>query len=173
MCNRVAHAHMLHRSIYILTLGFVSLLAGSDGGSLSGTVSDQTGAQVPGVRIALKAVDTGVERTTVTGDDGAYAFPALAVGVYQIDIEQRGFKPYRKTGLRIDADSSLRVDATLELGERSDAVAVTESAVQVDTAETQMGGTIPGRTVGATPLIGRSFTDLLPLQPGVVPLSSQ
>lgn len=73
----------------------------------------------------------------------------------------------------IDANSALQVDITLELGARSEAVTVTDKSLQVDTTDTEMGQTIAGRAVNATPLNGRSFTDLLALQPGVVPVSSQ
>src|SRR5579884_3193535 len=128
---------------------------------------------MPGVTIVLKATNTGIEQTTLTGDDGAYTLPAAASGVYDVHIDQPGFKPFRQTGLRIDANQSVRFDAVLEVGERTETVAVTESAIQLDTGETQMGETVSGRMVSATPLNGRSFTDLLPLQPGVVPLSSQ
>lgn len=128
---------------------------------------------MPDVKVSIRDSSTAIERNTVSNRDGFYAFPALAIDSYELSIRHPGFSAYTKTGLRIDANSALRVDVTLTLGARTETVAVSDTAMQVETAETEMGKTISGRTVNATPLNGRSYTDLLALQPGVVPISSQ
>ena len=87
-------------------------------------------------------------------------------------IEAPGFKPLRHTGIVIDVDSKIVVDAALTIGEKTDTVTVSESARIVETVDTQMGEVITGQQMTAVPLNGRSFTDLLALQSGVVPVTS-
>ncbi len=78
----------------------------------------------------------------------------------------------RRTGVVINVDSKVVVDASLDIGERTDAVTVSESATHVETVDTQLGQVITGKQMTAVPLNGRSFTDLLALQSGVVPVTS-
>ncbi len=160
------------RLFAVLAFMSVPVLAGSDGGTISGTVSDTSAGKMSGVAVVLKNEKTGVQRTTSTNADGVYAFPELSIGSYEVDVNSIGFQAFQRTGLHLGANTSVRVDVTLQLGAHSDVVSVTDSALQVATAETQMGDTITGPTVISTPLNGRSFTDLLALQPGVVPISS-
>jgi hypothetical protein len=87
-------------------------------------------------------------------------------------VNHPGFRPYRRTGIALDANSSLLLDVTLQVGERSDAVTVSDSAVHLDTYSSQVGEVINGGQMNAVPLNGRSYTDLLSLQPGIVPSTS-
>ncbi len=96
----------------------------------------------------------------------------MPVGHYDVDITAAGFKPYRRAGITVDVNSALLVDAVLELGESSEAITVRESPVQVETASTQLGDVITAANVAALPLNGRSYTDLLALQPGVLPITT-
>jgi hypothetical protein len=138
-------------------------------GSITGIVTDATGAVVPGAKITATNVDTGVQSTVETDGAGFYNFPNLPVGNYNLSVGQHGFKTYTKTGIRIDANTVFRVDVKLELGEVSEKVTVQSDAVQVETQSTQMGEVINSQRIEAVPLNGRSFIDLLSLQPGVVP----
>ena len=103
---------------------------------------------------------------------GAYSFPVLPVGRYEVAVAHPGFRTYRRSGIQIDANSVLLIDAVLQLGEQSDAVTVNETAVHVETSSTQMGELITGAQMVSVPLNGRSYTDLLSLQPGVAPSTS-
>jgi hypothetical protein len=163
----------------ILFLGVLALLPwfapsarAGVGGSVSGTVKDASNAVVPNATVKATSIDTGVQQQVATNDQGFYSFPDLPVGRYDIMIEKTGFKPYRRTGIAIDADSALIVDAALEIGEQTQAVTVSGSAVHAETSDTQMGEVISGAKMAAVPLNGRSYTDLLALQPGVVPATS-
>ena len=142
-------------------------------GSISGTVKDATGSVVPDVAVTVRNVDTAVQQTTKTNADGFYAFPSLAVGHYEIDISYTGFKPYKRTGLTIDVNTKLQADVALEVGEQSELIMVSETAVRVETESSQMGEVVAGTEITAVALNGRSFTDLLALQPGIVPMSTQ
>jgi Carboxypeptidase regulatory-like domain len=167
----------LRRTFFVwVSLNLILCLAGvaraGDGGSISGTVTDPTGAVIPVATVTATNTDTGVGQTVATDDKGFYSLLDLPIGHYDLGVESRGFRPYRRTGIVIDANSRLTVDAALEVGERSDVVTVSENQVHVETASTQMGEVITGTQMTAVPLNGRSYTDLLALQPGVVPASS-
>src|SRR5580658_4259939 len=149
-----------------------SALWAADGGSLLGTITDPSGRPVPEVRVTATETSTAVKQTVTADARGFYSFQSLPVGRYDLDADAPGFKPLRRTGVVIDVDSKVVVDASLEIGERTDAVTVSESAVHVDTADTQKGEVITGKQMTAVPLLGRSFTDLLALQSGVVPVTS-
>jgi len=142
------------------------------GGRISGTVKDATGALIPGATVTVTNTDTGVRHTVNTGPNGFYAFPSLVVGHYSIEVRQPAFQPYRRTGVVIDVNGALVEDIVLQLGTRTDAMTVSDTAVHVETSSTQMGEVIAGAKIAAVPLNGRSYTDLLALQPGVAPASS-
>ncbi len=142
------------------------------GGSVLGTVKDASNAVVPYATVKATNVDTQVPQQVATNDQGFFSFPTLPIGRYNISIEKPGFKIYRRTGIAVDADSHVVVDATLQVGEEAQAITVNEGAVHAETSDTQMGEVISGKQLSAVPLNGRSYTDLLALQPGVVPASS-
>ena len=148
-------------------------LHAATGGSISGAVTDPSGAVIPGA--ALKLVNTGQQTVyqAVSDRQGFYSFPNLPVGHYELTISASGFTTQRKTNLTVDTDSALRVDATLAIGGRSYSVTVTSDAgVQVDTAATHLGEVVSSAQISALPLNGRSYTDLLAIQPGVAPIST-
>ena len=159
-----------------LSVSFILLLAVDSwagvGGSISGTVTDSSGAVVVKASVTATNNDTGIHQTTVTDEKGFYSFPNLPIGHYVLGVTSTAFRPYRHTGIVIDANSALTIDAVLAVGGISDAVTVVENQVQVDTSSTQNGEVISGAQMTAVPLNGRSFTDLLALQPGVVPVTS-
>jgi hypothetical protein len=142
------------------------------GGSISGTVKDVSGAVVPLATVKATNIDTEIQQQVATNDQGYYSFSNLPVGRYRVLVEKSGFKPYVRIGMVIHVNGSLIVDAVLEVGERKVAVTVSEYAVGVETADTQMGDVISGTKMASVPLNGRSYTDLLALQPGVVPATS-
>ena len=158
-------------SLALFTLVAINSWAGI-GGSVSGTVKDASGAVVSNANVSATNIDTGVHATLTTNGSGFYSFPQLNVGRYDIAIEKNGFKPYRRTGVTIDANSAVTVDAVLNVGGTSDAITVVEDQLQVETTSTQMGEVISGARMTAVPLNGRSFTELLSLQAGVAPVTT-
>ncbi len=152
--------------------GLVVIGFAATGGSISGTVKDSTGGVVPGAAVSAVNPQTGVKQSVATNAAGQFSFPALAVGQYDIEIADKGFRPYRRAGIMVDVNGALHVDAVLQVGESSETITVSESAAQVETASTQLGDVITSASVAALPLNGRSYTDLLALQPGVVPVTT-
>jgi len=142
------------------------------GGSISGSVKDPTGAAIAQAAVSLVNADTGVRQTTVADSRGIYTFPVLPVGSYVLEVNHPGFKPYRRSGIVLDTNSALLLDVALQVGERTDAVTVSDSAVHLEVYSSQMGEVVNSEQMTAVPLDGRSFTDLLSLQAGVAPETS-
>ncbi len=140
--------------------------------SISGTVKDATGAAVVGAKVTATNTETSIASSQPTNGQGYYSFQSLPLGHYDIEVQQTGFKLYRQTGLVLDVNAALVVDITLQVGQVSEKVEVSGSALRVETANTQMGEVIEGQRMTAVPLVTRSYTDLLALQPGVVSQTS-
>jgi hypothetical protein len=143
------------------------------GGSISGTVSDQSGAVIPGASIQLVNTAQHNVYRTVADRQGLYSFPNLPVAHYDLTISAVGFKPQRKLNLVVDTDSALQADIALVVGAESDTVTVTTApGVHVDSVATHLGEVVSAAQMTALPLNGRSYTDLLAIQPGVAPVST-
>jgi len=169
----LANRHLAPTLLLAALLLFpLAVLRAEAGGSITGTVFDPAGAVIPGAAVTLQDPDNGFEQTAVTTREGTYAFPALPPGRYEIQIARPGFKPYRQVGLTLFAGGALQVNATLELGPHTETVTVSETAAHVENSSTQMGEAVTASKIAAVPLNGRSYTDLLALQPGIVPMSS-
>jgi hypothetical protein len=156
----------------ILLSSFLGTAFAGVGGSISGTVTDPSGAAVAKASIVLINIGTGVRQSTIADARGAYTFPVLPVGNYVLEVNHPGFRPYRRTGIVLDTNSALLLDIHLQVGERTDTVTVSDSTVHLETSSSQIGEVINSDQMSAAPLNGRSYTDLLSLQPGVVPTTS-
>src|SRR3984957_10350622 len=155
--------------VFMLALVPCGRLMASVTASISGTVTDPSGAIVPGCTVTATNVDTGVSTTQSTNAQGFYSFPSLALGKYSIKVQQTGFKVYTETGVVLDVNQALVTDVKLQIGQSSEQVEVSGEALHVDTESTQMGEVITAKEMTDVPLVTRSYTDLLALQPGVVP----
>jgi hypothetical protein len=137
---------------------------------------DPSGAVVRGATITLVNSALRSEYKAISNGQGFYSFPALPVGHYEVTIEASGFKTEKKTNLTVDTDAALRLDAVLTVGQHSENVTVVAEAAlveaQVDTVATHLGELVTGSQMTSLPLNGRSYTDLLPIQPGVSPVST-
>ena len=154
-----------------------AILVGSNawatvGGSISGTVTDSTGSVIPQVRVVAVEAATGRSYRTHTDGKGTYALPVLPVGHYELELQAPGFRSYERKDIVLDTNAALRIDVTLDVGKADQSVIVNDNTLHVETTSTQMGQVITGRQMTAVPLDGRSFTDLLSLQPGVAPQTS-
>ncbi len=158
--------------LLVFLCGVAVLSWSSISGSISGVVTDPSGAVISGATVVATNTQTGIQSRITTDGKGFYSFPSLSVGTYSLEVTQTGFGTYTRTGLVIDANSALRVDATLKLGAANEKVEVRSDAVHVETQSTQMGDVITGKSMTTVPLNGRSYTDLLSLQPGVSPYSA-
>jgi len=156
----------------VLTLLVTTAAWAQVGGSISGAVKDPSGAVIPGVAVTATNTTLGTVFNTITDGQGLYSFPKLPVARYEVTMQIDGFKPQKRTGLQVDADSAIQINVTLELGEQSETVTVSVNAIRVDTVSTQLGEVVPSTTMTSLSLNGRSYTDLLSIQPGVVPVTT-
>ncbi|MFZ0687888.1 MAG: TonB-dependent receptor [Terriglobales bacterium] len=140
--------------------------------SISGTVKDGSGAAIAGATITATNTDTGIAETQTSSGQGFYSFQSLPLGKYTIEVQKTGFKAYRQTGLTLDVNSALLVDATMQVGQATVVVEVAADMLHVETVSSQMGEVIEGKEMTDVPLVSRSYTDLLALQPGVISQAS-
>jgi len=141
--------------------------AQSTTGSFQGTVTDQSGAALPGVTITIVNTQTNLTRTTVTNTSGNYDAPLLPPGPYTISSELTGFRRLEKSGLVLQVTQNARIDFTLELSTVQESVQVTAQAPLVDTQDSAFRQVIDQTQVVALPLNGRNFRELGLLVPGV------
>lgn len=158
--------------VLMLVFSFSGPVQAKVAAGISGIVTDPSGAVVSGATILVKATETGLVQTRQSNEDGFYAFIDLPPGHYDIEASKTGFTTLRQTGILLDVDSARVLNIKMNVGQISEKVEVSASAVQIDTASTQNGEVINSDTITAVPLVTRSYTDLLALQPGVTPVSS-
>jgi len=138
-------------------------------GSISGIVTDPSGAVIPGARVVATALSTSVRYSTVTDGKGFYSFPALPVDHYMVSLIETGYKKFTMQNIIVNANSAIRVDMRLQIGTVTNTISVMSNPLQIETQSTQMGEVIESSKMTSVPLNGRSFIDLLALQPGVSP----
>jgi hypothetical protein len=136
--------------------------------TITGRVVDASGAVLPGVTITARNLETSVVRTAVTGDDGRYALPLLAVGRYELRAELSGFRPLVRQGIETTVAETVAVDLQLQVGGVAEEVLVSGGASPVNTSTSELSYLVSGKTLEALPLNGRNYTDLALLQPGVI-----
>ncbi len=136
--------------------------------TLTGTVTDQTGAVVPGVTVTAKNEGTQLEYATESSAAGAYTIPFLPVGNYVVSAELTGFKKAVTNPIRLEVNQTARVDLKMELGQLSDTISVTGVAPILQTEAPVVGNVISGRTTTNLPLNGRNFQQLTLLIPGTI-----
>jgi Carboxypeptidase regulatory-like domain/TonB dependent receptor len=144
----------------------------SVGGSVSGIVKDPSGRVIANAEIIIREVNTGLVRRTHTDSKGYYTLPVLPVGAYELEVQSAGFRGYERKDIVLDTNAALTLDVSLEVGRVSETVSVNDDTIHVEATSTQLGQVISGRQMTAVPLDGRSYTDLLSLQPGVAPATS-
>src|ERR1700686_3816088 len=138
-------------------------------GSIIGYVRDSSGAVVPKATLTVNQTSTGYTRTASTDSSGAYSILALPPGNYRLTASMAGFENGVVDNINLNVNDALKFDFALKVGNVSQTVSVDASAVQVDTTTTSMGTTITSSQILSMPLNGRSYLDLLALQPGVAP----
>ena len=170
--------HLIRAVATILAIALFCALVSqaATSGSISGTVKDPSGAVLPGVALTLKNASLGTPYKTTSDASGYYSFPNLPVGEYDLTLALPGFKTMQKSGIVVDMDSALQINVSMELAAQSQSVVVNSTVaaeqVQVETVATHLGEVVSDTQMTALPLNGRSYTDLLAIQPGVSPVTT-
>jgi len=136
-------------------------------GTITGTVTDPTGAAIAGAAVTARNTGTNAAYNTTSSEQGVYSFAQLPVGTYEIAVKQGSFKEFVAKGVEVHVSTTTEVNAKLEVGSVSEMVTVEASAVQVQTASAEVGEVVEGTQVRELPLNGENFMNLVTLSPGV------
>jgi hypothetical protein len=151
----------------LVWLGSSSLRAQATG-AISGVITDESGALIPGVTVEATNVGTNQTRTAVTAGDGRYSIPLLQPGQYSVQGTLQGFKTFVREGVTVTVESTSRLDMKLSVGGREETISVTADAPLVETSNATLGIVVDEKKIVELPLNGRNFTQLGTLLPGVV-----
>ena len=155
-------------TMILLLASLAPALSAQVSATLSGTVTDQSGAVVSGATVTAKNVDTGVIRHTTSDGSGSYHVFSLPVGQYQVSASKQGFTEEIRTGVHLVIGQEATVDLSLQVGEVSEKVTVNEDAPPVNLTTADISGLVGAQQVKGLPLNGRSYDLLLTLNPGIV-----
>ena len=145
---------------------FVSLgISQTTSTEILGTITDSTGAVVPGAKITLLRVATGERRETASGPTGDYSFPLIEIGEYTVTAQLKGFKTQTRSGITLQLQQKARVDIELTVGEAAEAVEVVATGIQLKTEDVAVGQVVDNKRVVELPLNGRNVASLAVLTP--------
>ena len=151
----------------VLLVIFSAAAWAQDTGAITGTVTDNSGAVVPGATVKITSAAGGNDRTTTTNSAGDYLAAGLPGGTYDITISSRGFETFKAQGVVLRVAQKARVDATLPVGQVATEVVVQgEQLNQVETQSSELAGTVTGKQMTQLELNGRNYTQLVSLTPG-------
>ena len=131
-----------------------------------GTVTDPTGSVVPSANITITNTGTNAKRVLQTNAAGSYIAPELPIGSYSVKAEAAGFKAYQRTGLKLDSNDTVRIDAVLEVGQVSESVTVAADVVKVESDSSEVSDLVSGKEIQDLAINGRHMAALAILSPG-------
>jgi hypothetical protein len=162
-----------HRFVVVFVLAFLAVLASlpafsqGNAGRILGAITDQSGGAVNGATVTIIDTQRNTTRTLTADSAGEYNAPNLLPGAYTVRAGFQGFKTAERSAITLEVGQDLRVDLTLQPGEQTERVTVTEALPMVDTTNAELGGTLQSQIIDSLPLNGRNFENLLQLRPGV------
>lgn len=160
-------ALMAALALTLTLLGAGAALAQVDTGAIVGTVTDQTGAVVPGAKVTLTNEGTGLALSTTTGSDGGYSFTPVKIGAYTVTAAKTGFKQITHSHITVNVQAQVKVNLTLMPGQATQTVEVTSAPPQLQTQSASTGTVVSAREINDIPLATRNYTFLAQLAPGV------
>jgi hypothetical protein len=158
---------LLARALILAVLVVSVALAQQGRGTISGTITDASGAVVPEVSVVVLNTGTNAAFTTSTNEVGYYVAPALPVGAYTVTGEKQGFKKAVRSGIVLQVDQRAEVNLRLEVGATAESIEVVAEAPLVDTGSATVGKVVENRRINDLPLNGRNVLALMLLTPGV------
>lgn len=155
-------------ALVLLNLMAVPALAQLDTGIIAGTVTDASGAAIPKAPVTITETQTNINYNVVTDAQGDYVSPPLKVGTYSVSVAAQGFKTFTRSGIALNVQDRLRIDAPMEVGGRTEQVVVTGEVPPVQTDTSSLGQVITTQQTQDMPLNGRNYLGMLSLTPGLV-----
>jgi hypothetical protein len=160
-------------ALVFVMLTSIRVYAQVSGATMTGTVSDASGAVIPNAQVSIKNVATSEARAVTTGAAGFYSAPNLLPGSYEVTVTAPGFSTEVRSGLTLTVGAQQLLNITMKVGQVSEKVQVTGEAPVVQLATSSISAVVNSTTVRELPLNGRSWTDLATLQPGVDAIQTQ
>lgn len=145
----------------------ILLFAQSDTARIVGTVTDATGALVPGATVTAINLKTNIRTEVTSADDGSFVITPLRVGTYNLEATKQGFRKFVKPNIMLDVNDVVRIDVQLAVGDVAETVTVTAGAPLIESETSSLSQVISDRRIVDLPLNGRNFTQLALLVPGV------
>jgi len=173
--KKTAVQHFLALFLFVLSLGATpALLAQGITGTITGTVTDSTGAAIPGATVTVKDVATNAVHTVTTSDVGSYTVTQLPPGQYNVTVAKATFKGYKQTAITLSIDQVAQINAELTVGGTDQTVEVTSTGPTIQTEDSSVGSVIDSQAIQNTPLNGRlGINGLVALAPGVQGVGAQ
>lgn len=160
-------------SLTILLCGFVAAsIAQTTNGTITGTITDPSGAAIGGVQVQVTRQDTAEQRTATTADNGTYIIPQLPPGTYNVTVEKQGFATESRPGVQLLVNQSATLDFKLSVAAVSQTIEVTGAPAQLNTTNATLTDVVQHQQIVDLPLNGRNFTQLALLTPGAAPQES-
>src|SRR5579863_1010576 len=154
----------------LVTIGLATPLWGQkDAGTIVGVVRDPSGAIIQGAKVTVEDVERGVQMTLSTNDQGEYVASPLHIGQYKVAVEKPGFKKAVSEVVELNVQGRVAINVTLQVGQISEVVVVTEVAPLLETQTSELGQVVDQKRVSNLPLNGRNFAQLALLSPGTSP----
>jgi Carboxypeptidase regulatory-like domain/TonB-dependent Receptor Plug Domain len=163
-------------ALALLLLGILTPIQGHAqvaGATLTGTITDPTGAVIPKAQVSIRNSATGVVTDLEANSDGLYTAPNLIPGPYEVTVSAPGFQTQVMPGITLTVGAQQVLNVKLRVGQATQKVEVTGQAAAVQLANATLSAVVGSTTVVELPLNGRSWTDLANLQPGVAPVETQ
>src|SRR5260370_29886442 len=167
--NRLGIFRLIAIVFCVLVLMNGTAVAQTSRGTLTGVITDPTGAVVVTATVTITHLDTNVKRQTTTNDAGVYRFDAVDLGTYSLSVQKTGFRTHDTTGVEIQAAHTTDIDVRLEVGAASEVVKVEASSFEVElqTSDQVRGANFSENTVSSLPITGLDSLTLAQLLPGV------
>src|SRR6266404_6238291 len=171
--NRLGIFRLIAIVFCVLVLMNGTAVAQTSRGTLTGVITDPTGAAVVTATVTITHLDTNVKRQTTTNDAGVYRFDAVDLGTYSLSVQKTGFRTHDTTGVAIQAAHTTDIDVRLEVGATSEVVKVEASSFEVElqTSDQVRGANFSENTVNSLPITGLDSLTLAQLLPGVAVLN--
>src|SRR5439155_25301454 len=143
----VVNSVRISSAFFAIFLTCTLLFSQGSAGRILGSVTDPTGAVIPGVTVTIRDVDRGTARTLTTDEAGAYNAPNLLPGTYTVRVEFAGFTTVERQNIRLEVGQDIRVDVALQAGEQKELITVQAESPLVETNNAELGGTIANQVI--------------------------
>ena len=155
--------------LLLMGLALAGLALGQTSGTIQGTVTDDTGAVIPGASVLVANIETGVETPASTNEVGFFTVPGLNQGLYSLTCSSEGFASQEYPEVRLEVQQTMRLDCALSVGSVTETVEVSAAAILIQSEKTEVGQVIDSKRILEMPLNGRNYLELAKFTVGVLP----